>query len=112
MIALALLFLFLFAPTAGNVDERLAKWKPVKMPFSAQALTASERQVVEKLVDASRYMESIYWRQSDPEGLQLYKTTKDPQLRHLLMVNGSRYDLIDENKPFTGSESMSPSPDR
>ena len=48
------LFLLLFAPTSGGLDDRLSKWKPVKMPFNAQALTPSERQVVEKLVEAAR----------------------------------------------------------
>lgn len=109
MLALLPLLLLFAAASTGDVDDRLAKWKPVKMPFNAQALTPAERQVVEKLVAASRYMESIYWRQSDPQGLTLYKTTKDPKLRRLLMIHGSRYDLIDENKPFTGSEPMSPS---
>jgi hypothetical protein len=109
MLALLPLLLLFAAASTSDVDDRLAKWKPVKMPFNAQALTPAERQVVEKLVAASRYMESIYWRQSDPQGLTLYKTTKDPKLRRLLMIHGSRYDLIDENKPFTGSEPMSPS---
>src|SRR5581483_11652458 len=103
---LILLFL-LFAPTA-SLDERLAKWKPVQMPYHSEGQTARERQLVEKLVDASRYMESIYWRQSDPEGLQLLRTTTDPKIRRLLVIHGGRFDLLDENAPFTSTEPMSP----
>ena len=29
--------------------------------------------MVDQLVIACRYLESMYWRQSDPEGLALYK---------------------------------------
>ena len=101
--------LALFALTiAADLDQRLTKWKPVQMPYDSTGLDARQKQVVEKLVEASRYMESIYWRQSDPEALELYKTTKDPKLKRFLMINGSRYDLIDENKPFVGTEPMPP----
>ncbi len=99
---------------AADLDQRLAKFRPVKMPFCAAGLSARERQLVAKLVQASRYLEDIYWRQSDPEGLALYRSLAgsqrpaDQKLRHFLMINGSRFDLIDENKPFVGAEPMSP----
>ncbi len=70
--------------------------------------------MVEKLVDASRYLEEIYWRQSDPEALTLYQSwraarnPKDVKLRHYLWINASRFDQIDENKPFVGTAPMPP----
>jgi hypothetical protein len=96
------------AAAAATLDDRLAKWKPVDMPFTATGLSARERQMVEKLVEASQYLDDIYWRQSDPEGLALYKSTKDAKVKRLLMINGSRWDLLDENRPFVGSEPMPP----
>src|SRR5207248_10072517 len=74
----------------------------------AAGLNAREREMVQKLVEASQYLDNIYWRQSDPEALALYKSSPDQKLRQLLMINGSRFDLIDENHPFTGTEPMSP----
>ncbi len=91
-----------------DVDSLLARWKKVPMPFEAGGLSDRERRLVGKLVDASRYMEDIYWRQSDPEGLRLLSRTTDPRVRHLLMINGSRYDLIDGNRPFAGTDPYSP----
>src|SRR5436190_6297351 len=93
---------------ASDMDQRLARWQPVRMPFNASGLNARERQMVQKLVEASQYLDNIYWRQSDPEALALYKSSPDQKLRRLLMINGSRFDLIDENHPFTGTEPMSP----
>ena len=93
---------------APDLDQRLAKWKPVQMPYDSSNLDARQKQVVQKLVEASHYFESIYWRQSDPDALELYKTTKDPNLKRFLAINGSRYDLIDENRPFVGTEPMPP----
>ncbi len=49
-----------------DIDHMLAQFRPVKMPFDAQQLSPKERQMVDKLVDASRWLDSIYWRQIDP----------------------------------------------
>jgi len=99
---------------APDLDKRLAKFKRVQMPFHSAGLTVRERKLVEKLVDASRYLDDIYWRQSDPDGLTLYQSlagSKDPKdiaLRRYLEINGSRFDLIDDNKPFVGTGPMPP----
>jgi len=93
---------------APNLMEELAKFKPVRMPFNSAHLTARERQMVGKLVEACQDLESIYWRQSDPEGLKLYqalagsRAPKDIALRRFLRINGSRFDLINNDAPFVG----------
>ena len=97
-----------------DLAERVAKFKLVHMPFNSAGLSAREKEMVAKLVDASGLLDCIYWRQNDPEGLKLYLSlahSKDPQdvlLRRYLKINGSRFDLIDDDKPFVGTEPMSP----
>lgn len=97
---------------APDLDKRLAKFRRVRMPFRAAGLTVREQKMVRKLVEACGYLESIYWRQSDPEGLALYQSLasatipRDVKLRTYLKINASRFDLIDENKPFLGAEPM------
>src|SRR5271165_6375724 len=56
-----------------DLGRRLARFKPVRMPFNGAGLTERERQMIDQLVMACRQIESIYWRQSDPEGLALFK---------------------------------------
>ena len=95
-----------------DLAERVAKFKLVHMPFNSAGLSAREKEMVAKLVDASGLLDCIYWRQSDPEGLKLYLSladSKDPQdllLRRYLKINGSRFDLIDDDKPFVGTQLM------
>jgi len=91
-----------------NQAERLAQWKQVNMPFHSAGLSARERQMVEKLVDASQLLDDIYWRQSDLAGLTLYKTTPDPVTKRLLMIMGCRWDLLAGNAPFVGEMPMPP----
>ena len=84
------------------------------MPFAMEKLSPRERQLVEKLIDACRKVETIFWLQSDPEGKALYESLEkapgspDAALRRFLWINGGRWDLLDENRPFVGREPMPP----
>lgn len=101
-----------------NINEdiagQVAKFKLVSMPFSVNGLNDAEQKMVNKLVEASQFLESIYWRQSDPKGLELYKRllgcnqVMNQKIRRFLMINGSRYDLLENNKPFVGSDPFFP----
>ncbi len=99
---------------AQDLPERVARWKTVQMPFHSQGLKPREIQLVNKLVEANRDIEYIYWRQNDPDALTLYQSLKgaadarDQMLRRFLYINGSRFDLLDENRPFVGTEPMPP----
>src|SRR5262249_53798820 len=65
---------------APDLDKRLAKFRRVKMPFNRVGLTTREQKLVAKLVEACGYLESIYWRQSDPQGLTLYQSLESATL--------------------------------
>ncbi len=84
------------------------------MPLDTAGLTAREMALVKKLVEACHYLETVYWRQSDPDGLKLHqalnssKDRADWDLRRLIFINGSRFDLLDENRPFVGKEPIPP----
>jgi hypothetical protein len=99
---------------APDLDERLARFKQVTMPYNSAALSQRERDMVDQLVVALRELEDIYWRQSDPEGLALYialdgdRTPLAQKLRRYLFINGSRFDLVDGNKPFVSTMPMPP----
>jgi hypothetical protein len=98
---------------APDLDAQLARFKPVRMPLTAK-LTPRERQMIDKLVEACNYLEAIYWRQSDPQALTLYrqlegsKHPQDEKLRRFLFIHGSRFNLIEDNKPFVGADPMPP----
>ena len=101
-------------PVVPDLAQRVAKFQRVEMPYRFSDFTARENQMVEKLVAASCHLEDIFWRQTDPEGLALYQSlagNKSPQaelLRQYLWINASRFDLLDEHKPFVGAAPMPP----
>jgi len=99
---------------APDLPQRLAKFQHVRMPFQTTGLTAREQQLVRKLVEACGYLESIFWRQSDADGLTLYQSLgssrnrRDIELRTYLRINASRFDLLDQDRPFVGTDPAPP----
>jgi Peptidase family M49 len=99
---------------APDLGQRLARFRRVEMPFKSSELSAREQKLVEKLVHACGYLEPIFWRQSDPEALRIYqslaesKNPQDEEVRRYLSINASRFDLIDNNKPFIGATPAPP----
>src|SRR6185503_10625499 len=46
-----------------DIATQVAKFKLVPMSYSVSGLSDTERKMVTKLVEASQFLESIYWRQ-------------------------------------------------
>jgi hypothetical protein len=110
MHAIAAFLLAANLAVAPDVGERLAKYKPVEMPFTTEGFTPRERKLVTELIDACRDLENIYWRQNSPEDIALYnrlRTSADPndkRVAHYMWINGGRYDQLEENRPFLGPD--------
>jgi len=101
---------------APELSTQLAKYKQVPMKLDA-ALTPRERQMLDKLIEASRDLDTVYWQQSDVQGWKLWnalaasKAPQDTALRRFLTINGSRYDLIRNQAPFVGTQPRPPGAD-
>ncbi|HJW93182.1 MAG TPA: Zn-dependent hydrolase, partial [Thermoanaerobaculia bacterium] len=112
LLSLALLAATPYDPSkvVPDLDQRIQKFQKVDMPFSMEDLSPAERKTVNELIAASRDLEQIYWRQNNPEDIELYKETAkaNPALHHYIWINGSRFEQINENKPFYGTEPIPP----
>jgi hypothetical protein len=116
LLAIALLAAMSLDPSqvAPDIAQRLARFQKVEMPFTYAGMSARERRVVDEMIAACRDLENIFWRQNDPSNVALYNSlagATDPKLRdarHYLWINGSRFDLLNHNEPFIGSEPMPP----
>ncbi len=106
------------ARVASDLSIRLARLKPVHMPFDTASLSQREVAEVNELVAAMQLLDDIYWRQIDPQGLDLYrqltKSDKPPvdikqaELAKYLFINGSRFDIFHDNQPFVGMQPIPP----
>jgi hypothetical protein len=103
-----------WSAVAPDVPQRLAKFKPVEMPFTFEGYSKREVRLINELVAALRDLEDIYWRQNNPADIAVWqqlagdKDEKAKALRRYLWINGSRFDQIKDNEPFIGHEPMPP----
>ena len=94
---------------SADLSGELAKFHRVHKRYEPKGLSARERRMVAKLVEACRHLDELFWEQSDPEGMLLYRALRADasaqarDVRRFLRINGSRYDLIREDAPFVGT---------
>ena len=100
------------AATVAPADDYaalLAPYRRVPMHSDLAGLSTRERALLAKLSEATIRLDELFWEQTDPDGLALYRrlesstAERDQQLRRLLRINGGRYDLIREHAPFAGA---------
>jgi hypothetical protein len=102
------------AKVAPDIEQRVQQFQKVEMPFAYEGLTSKERREVDELIAAMRDLESIYWRQNEPDDIALFHATADAKdaktraFHHYLWIQGSHFDQIAEHEPFYGTEPMPP----
>jgi hypothetical protein len=102
-----------FAP---DIRERLSKLPRTPIGFDRSLLDAKETQVVQKLIEASRYMNDIFLTQVSESNPDLFVRVSeagggDPSARWaraLFDVHKGPWDRLKENEPFIGKDRKPP----
>ncbi|MEA2600390.1 MAG: dipeptidyl-peptidase [Acidobacteriota bacterium] len=97
-----------------DIHKRVAQFAPT--PFSADlsSLTAEDRKVLDKLVEAGKLMNEIFLRQAwtgNPALREELKTLKGPDAeaaREYFTINFGPWDRLAERKPFIGDKPHPP----
>jgi hypothetical protein len=91
---------------ANVLQQKIARYVTIPVPFRPAMLSAREVQAVHLLVKASRIMDDLFWRQSSSLGLILRDRLQKPKndiergLAHYLSINRGPYDRLDDLAPF------------
>ncbi len=97
-----------------DIDKRIAQFAPTPMKPDISALSAEDRQVLAKLVEAAKYMNEIFLRQAwtgNPEmrqSLAKLQGTDAEAARLYFDINVGPWDRLDERKPFLGDKPHPP----
>ncbi|HXU33733.1 MAG TPA: hypothetical protein VN851_24445 [Thermoanaerobaculia bacterium] len=92
----------------SDIDQRLAKYSPVPLEPDLSALSARDRQALDKLNQVSSLINEIYLRQAWAGGPKMrqeiaaWKEPKAQAARDFFAVNFGPWDRLDERKPFIG----------
>jgi hypothetical protein len=93
---------------AADTPARLAQLPRTVIDYDRSLLNENERQVVEKLIAASHYIDEIYWRQVSEENpairarleKQAYQSPLDQAGYDYFMANKGRWDRLKQDEPF------------
>ena len=91
-----------------DIEKRLAQFSPTPMEADLAALSPEDRQVLDKLVEASRFMNEIFLRQvwaGNPElrqQVQSWNGGAQGAARTYYDIMFGPWDRVDEMKPFLG----------
>ena len=94
---------------APDIAARLDKYAPTEIAVDPALLTDEDRKVLNKLIEASRPVDELFWKQAYPPGLDLkarLERSADPADRdalRFLVINFGPFDRQDENRPFVGT---------
>ncbi|MFQ5886053.1 MAG: hypothetical protein ACE5II_02335 [Anaerolineae bacterium] len=87
-----------------NVEQRLAKWATVEMTYDARGLPGRDKRFLQKLIEASRYMDEAFWRQSWSGAVEvrdrLQASGNAKGLLRLVGIMVGPYDRLEEFEPF------------
>ena len=91
-----------------GVEQRLAQLPKTVIDYDRSLLNENERQVMAKLIEASKFIDEIYWRQVSEENpsyrtrlqAQAGQSAHDRAGYDYFIANKGRWDSLAQNEPF------------
>jgi len=92
-------------PQAGGVapgvdPARFDIYAPVELNADLSSLSDNQRQMIGKLIDASKIMDQLFWLQSYGPAQELLSGIDDSAARKFADINYGPWDRLNDNKPF------------
>jgi hypothetical protein len=92
----------------SDIQRKLNQYTTVRLTSDLARLTDNERRMIPLLIDAARWMDSIYWREAYGNRDSLLQSLGDANLRRYAEINYGPWDRLDNNAPFV--EGVGPKP--
>lgn len=86
----------------SNMDyaSKVADYVPVKLEADVSGLSKNQRAMLALFVNASHYIDDLFWRQAYGDWDYLLESIDDPYARQFTIINYGPWDRLDGNKPF------------
>ncbi|HTK83335.1 MAG TPA: hypothetical protein VL633_13695 [Bacteroidota bacterium] len=99
------------AQQKSTIDTYLAQYAPYEMKFDASKFGKNEKVILKKLLQASEYLDTIYWLQTSKYGMKIrdslaavHNNEQAKKLLALVLRNGGPFELLNDNAAFAGSQ--------
>lgn len=100
---------FNYAIGIKKIDARLDKFAPVVLEAQGMKKNNNQVKLIKLLVQASKFIDAIYWKQISPNSKNLYEKLISSnnewyqKLGHYMAINYGPWDRFNNNEPFIGS---------
>ena len=84
----------------SSLDSLLNKYTPFTLEADLSHLSANQRTIVSKLIDAGEIVEDMFWYQAIGNKDEFLSKIDDPKLKAFARINYGPYDRLNGNKPF------------
>ena len=82
------------------LDSMLNKYTPFTLEADLSHLSANQKKIVSRLIDAGEIVEDMFWYQAIGDKEEFLSKIEDPKLKAFARINYGPYDRLDGNKPF------------
>ncbi len=86
--------------TVNPMNEMVAKYAMVPLATDQSVLSENERAMLPLLIEASRYMDELFWRQAYGDRDSLLATITDSATRAFVEINYGPWDRLAADAPF------------
>lgn len=84
-----------------GTEQRLDIYFPVELSADLSALSDNQKQMISVLIDASKIMDDLFWKQAFGKDKETFLASIDnPKLRKFADINYGPWDRLDGDKPF------------
>lgn len=92
----------------GFDRNRLDIYVPVRLTADIDHLNDNQRQMLIKLIEASKIMDNLYWKQAYGNPEPFLNSINDAALRRFADINYGPWDRLDGDKPFIAGVGSKP----
>ena len=93
---------------AADMEEKLAKYKEVRLTADLSSLSGAHKQMIPLLIEAGKIMDRLFWYEAYGRKDSLLQLVEDPQLAKYIHINYGPWDRLEGNEPFVGGVGPKP----
>ena len=83
-----------------DIDQRLAKYVPVRLTTDVGQLSDKQKQMIPVLIEAARIMDELFWYEAYGQKDSLMEALTNESLRRYVTINYGPWDRLEGNEPF------------
>jgi len=91
-----------------EANPRFGIYKTVELNSDLNHLSANQKKMLALLIDASKLMDSLFWKQAYGDKQALLESINDPATRRFAEINYGPWDRLDGDKPFVTGYNKKP----